>query len=161
MRLVKIECWVLEDASAAIRTLRRMLYEIFTDRCQVLFVQTLLTLHFVLTMGKSTSLPLRQIFAWLALQPKLAKFSFKFSLPRLSLRIRVIAIFSFSIFTRSEVLNRRRCLQSLSKFLFVDSFFIYVWKVRSFLWIRMRGCCSCLRCVVSLIDVIMFLIRSD
>ena len=118
-------------------------------------------MHFVLSVSESTALPFCQIIAWLALKPKLAKFSFKFSLPRLGLWVYVITIFSFSIFTRSKLLNRRRCLQILGKLFFINSFFVYVWKVRSFFWIWMRGCCSCFRGIIFQINVIFLLLWSD
>ena len=63
---------MLKNAAITVGAFRGMLDEVFANTCQVLLVQTWLTLELLLSMCKSASLLLVLIFTHLVFQPKFA-----------------------------------------------------------------------------------------
>ena len=72
---------MLEDASGSIQTFVRIVHEVLADRRQILFVQILLSLELLLTMGKAAALSVGLVLAGEPFQPKTAEFGLHFSFP--------------------------------------------------------------------------------
>ena len=79
--LAGVHRWVLENASVSVRALARVLQEVLTHRCQILFVKSSLWLKFMLPVSKAATLLLFPVLALKAFQPKFAKLSSHFRLP--------------------------------------------------------------------------------
>lgn len=72
---------VLEDASGAESTFVRTINEVLANRRQILFVQVLFPLEFILTVGKTTAKSVRLIVTDLTFEPELAKLCLDLPLP--------------------------------------------------------------------------------
>lgn len=71
--LVDFERGVLEDTSVPVGALRGVLYEVLANACQVLLVQILLPVQFVLSVREATTLLFVAVVAGHAAEPKLAE----------------------------------------------------------------------------------------
>ena len=90
---------MLENTPIAIRALGRMLDEVLTNRCKILFIKACFSLELIFSMRKSTPLLFILVFAHLALQPVFTKFCFYFLLPRTLVGFRRGDLFAFIVLT--------------------------------------------------------------